>query len=227
MGFLERMKGPTNDTNTASGVAGLAAAIAESTGSGIPQAGPVGGVAGVLGGVTGIMQMLDSTNSTHDRVVGGLNGVAGASSLASMLGWAPAAAGGAEVTAASFGLGSQVATGTLFGTGGALLGAGLAGYGMGQVIQAASDSQGSRDSGWFGQDEWTGEDRSYSDWVADSSVDVGNWVDDAIGGEAGGFRDRIGHRMGQAAGLATTVAGTCTIPGWIAGGASHATSWFD
>jgi hypothetical protein len=99
--------------------------------------GRLGGITGVLGMITGASTAMDSSQGTFDRVMGGMSAVGG---LSGTLGWiAPGmfGAGGASGLAApvgTSGAGAFATAGRAFGSAGAVLGAGLAGLTVGDLM---------------------------------------------------------------------------------------------
>ncbi len=186
----------------------------------------VGAATSAFGAVTGGLDAFDDSSTTRERLVGGanaINGIVGtASSIASMgeaslpfvKGLGSAAGLGSEVSMASFGIGAGSATGaaavgSAVATGSSVLGAGLAGYGLGTYADEHS-----ADTGWF--KDSAGRNQTMSGEVADAGVAADGYFENAVGGKEGSFRHGLGDIMGDIAGLATvgggTILGTMAAP---------------
>lgn len=158
----------------------------------------VGAVTSGLGAITGGNDALDPTKSTTDRVIGGGNFLTGmlgmVGSIAGMgetslpilsgLSQAGGAAGmGANVfggaawgAGAAGGVGAGI--GTALATGSSVIGAGLAGYGVGKYgDEHIGDTSLLADE--------NGKNRSISDWSADQAVSAEQWVGSGLGETAG------------------------------------------
>ena len=149
-------------------------------------------------------------------------------------GWAGFSGAAGTALTAGGGHAAGAGVGTAFGasalgTVGAVAGAGLAGYGVGTLMSTAMDSDASANSGWFGQDQYTGENRSFSDAVTDSAVSADNAVNNFIGGSGGGVRDTIGDWAGTAVGAGTAIGGSIAGAGVGLASAAYGgiTSFFD
>jgi hypothetical protein len=179
----------------------------------------VGAVTSGLGAITGGNDALDPTKSTTDRVIGGGNFLSGmlgmVGSIAGMgetslpilsgLSQAGGAAGmGANVfggaawgAGAAGGVGAGI--GTALATGSSVLGAGLAGYGVGKYgDEHIGDTSLLADA--------DGNNRSITDWSADQAVSFEQWVGGGMGETAGGI-------AGGAAALGLAVPGALLAAG--------------
>ncbi len=165
----------------------------------------IGAVTGAIGAFQGGNDMLDPEKSTLDRVIGGgnlLSGLAGtAGSLASMCGVKTGVLGGLAQAGGTFGMGADVlggaawgagagstgaAVGTGLATGGSILGAALAGYGVGSYGDEHMKETGFLDG------------RSISDWGADKALAV---------------EEKHGHTAGALASLGYAIPGAAMAVG--------------
>lgn len=197
-GSGKELSGGGNIIGYLGGLAGIGSAGYNMLGnSGVSNV--LGGVNNVGGIITGLQDAADSKKSAPDRVVGALDATANGLSLGGL-------AGGFSLTgagvggAATMGGSSLAAIGgagaaTIAGSAGAVLGAGVAGYKVGSVINDVANSDWARAPG-YGQDQWTGRNRTASDVVIDTMVDF-NLGADRMGRNANASMDAAGARAGN------------------------------
>lgn len=158
----------------------------------------VGALTSGLGAYTGGNDFLDPTKSTVDRGIGLANGASGlvgmASSMAGMGETSFALTAGLSQAGGAAGMGANVfggaawgagaaggvmgTIGTALATGSSVLGAGLAGYGVGKYgDEHIGDTSLLADE--------NGQNRSITDWSADQAVSAEQWVGSGLGETAG------------------------------------------
>jgi hypothetical protein len=225
-------------------------------GTGAPNTGAspataLNGVLGLYGGATGLYDAYKADN-WFDRTMGGANAFSGltgfASSAANFLGAEAGFFGGLGSTgAAGFGggglagsianpatwvgtaeagagWGTAAGTGALLSTVAGCVGAAAGGAGLGMY-----GNQKAQDLGWF-RDPATGEAETVSQRCGRFAGELGNDVDDFIGGSNGGIQDTVGDVAGKvveiAAAIGTTGPGVLAALGAAGAGAvSDLWSW--
>lgn len=150
-----------------------------------------GGMKNVVGMATGTMTALDSDKGAEERILGGADAVGSGLGLwGSLGGFSLSAAGGTSV-------GTLAAAGgaTAAGAAGAVLGAGVAGYKAGSMLNDIANSDYARSSIW-GKDQYTGKDRTANDALIDTMVNL-NLGADEMGRNANKRMDAAGASAGN------------------------------
>lgn len=194
----KEVAGGNNPFGFMGGVAGAASGVYSLMGDS-GMANVLGGMNNVFGIVTGAQDAMDEKKSAADRVVGGLDATANGLSLGGLLGGfslSGAGVGGAATMGGStLGAIGGAGAATIAGSAGAVLGAGVAGYKVGSVINDVATSDWARSSA-YGKDQYTGRDRTPTDALIDTMVDL-NLGADRMGRNANRSMDAAGQRAGN------------------------------
>lgn len=154
-----------------------------------------GGMGNAFGMITGTQDAFDDKKSTSERIVGGADAVGNGLGLWGTMGGfslgATGVGGAATMGGSSIGALATAGGATAAGAAGAVVGAGVAGWKVGSLMNDIGNSDWARDDFW-GKDEFTGENRTATDALIDTMVDF-NLGADEMGRDANAAMDRAGE----------------------------------